>query len=66
MKVKEISIYNKITQDRIKEKQEIIKNNNIIIDYMIKNNIEFFGNDTIKDIQNRNKKLQDYINIAMK
>ena len=57
-------IYDKITQDRIKEKEEIIKNNNIIIDYMTKNNIEFFGGDTIKDIQERNRKLQEYINVA--
>lgn len=66
MKAKEISLYNEITKDRIKEKQEIIKNNNIIIDYMIKNNINYFGNDSIKDIQNRNKKLQEYIDITMK
>ena len=60
----ELKIYDKITQDRIKEKEEIIRNNNIIIDYMIKNNVEFFGGDTIQDIQKRNKKLQEYINIA--
>jgi len=65
MNRKEISMYSEITKDRIKEKQEIIRNNNIIIDYMIKNKIEFFGSDTIKDLQERNQKLQEYINVAI-
>ena len=59
-----LKIYDEITLDRIREKEEIIRNNNIIIDYMLKNNIEFFGSDTIEDIQDRNKKLQEYIDVA--
>ena len=66
MRAKELDFFNKLAQDRIKEKESIIKNNNMIIDYMQKNNIDNFAGDTISDLLKRNEVLQNYIDTAKK
>ena len=66
MKSKEITFINELANDRIKEKQAILNNEKMIYDYMIKNNIQKFGDSTLEDIKKHIEKLEKYIEIALK
>lgn len=64
MKTKELNFINNLANDRIREKEAILYNNKLILDYMNKNNINMIGNTTKDELIQQIKKLEEYIKVA--
>ena len=64
MQARKIDFFESMANDRIKEKIERLKNEKIILNYMIKNNINEFCGASQEEIKEKIERLKDYIRTA--